>query len=692
MMWTRVDRVIKHSLFSALLLTLLSSAFCQAKVLTEYFIVDVEQKAVFSNQGFFVKHAQNTLPDSQSDIANKNDYSGSGSTLDNNRHRTFSYRIRRSLIDSISWQWLYASYLLIAYEVILTNKDAPQSFTSYSSLPEELLVVVVWLFQSYWNHDSPLFNPIEQETNQNHPFAITTMMYGSEQDQQQSQPSESSAQHTPIATVHFTGPFTHLLYSESDDGNRKDPQQHSHTLGLNCFVHSCRGVCNFRPSSDSRASNSDEQCEPQAHDIDENSISEVASDSMSAGIVHKTLDSGPFNNNLTILGNLSFNTNDFVVNDESPGLQSLLENDQFFFTLIHPKTQQINTESTQFSRGQPHLFQTGAVQTSDHNGQTNWEVTVVEEGGQQRPCGTVRKNAKVLLNHRSRDYSGQQICHVTVVGKDGRQRPCGTVCKNARVLSSHKSNIHSGRKTCGVTLVGADGQQRLCGKVCRNAQSLSYHKMKAHCRHKTCEVALVGEDGQRRLCGRTYRTARDLADHKRREHSGQQICDATVITKDGHQRSCGNVCNNLRTLLDHKRKLHSGQKTCDKTVFGADGQQRSCGAVCKSAQALSDHRRRHHSGQKTCDETVVGKLGQQQSCGVDCRSIQALSDHKRRLHSGQKTCDVTLVGPDGVQYPCGKVCKSAKVLSEHKRMHRKRKPFDVSQDNAPSSQEGKVKM
>ncbi|WOG27110.1 hypothetical protein [Endozoicomonas sp. 8E] len=41
------------------------------------------------------------------------------------------------------------------------------------------------------------------------------------------------------------------LLPESEDGNRS-PQQHQHTLGLNCFVYSCHGVCEFRPSADSR--------------------------------------------------------------------------------------------------------------------------------------------------------------------------------------------------------------------------------------------------------------------------------------------------------------------------------------------------------------------------------------------------------------------------------------------------------
>ncbi|WP_222842108.1 hypothetical protein, partial [Endozoicomonas montiporae] len=71
-------------------------------------------------------------------------------------------------------------------------------------------------------------------------------------------------------------------------------------------------------------------------------------------------------------------------------------------------------------------------------------MTVVGEDGQQRPCGTVCKNAKALSTHKRRDHTGPQTCDVTVVGEDGQQRPCGTVCKNVKALFTHKSQYHTG--------------------------------------------------------------------------------------------------------------------------------------------------------------------------------------------------------------------------------------------------------
>ncbi|WOG26983.1 hypothetical protein [Endozoicomonas sp. 8E] len=117
----------------------------------------------------------------------------------------------------------------------------------------EKIATVGWLLKSYWNPDSALFKPTGQTevrlTQGSQPFAITAMMHGSGDEQQQNQPSESSGQQAPQAISQPTSAFTSPLYSGSGDGY-EDPQQHSHTLALDCFVHPCHGVCKFRPSSE----------------------------------------------------------------------------------------------------------------------------------------------------------------------------------------------------------------------------------------------------------------------------------------------------------------------------------------------------------------------------------------------------------------------------------------------------------
>lgn len=111
-------------------------------------------------------------------------------------------------------------------------------------------------FKGYWNQDSLLFNPIERQatsmsTHKNHPFATIITMFGSGCNPSQQPPSESSGQQAPPATTRVMSCFSHLLFPDSGDGSER-PEQHSHTLALNCFVDPCHGVCQFRASSTGR--------------------------------------------------------------------------------------------------------------------------------------------------------------------------------------------------------------------------------------------------------------------------------------------------------------------------------------------------------------------------------------------------------------------------------------------------------
>ncbi|WP_257291277.1 hypothetical protein, partial [Endozoicomonas sp. ONNA1] len=98
------------------------------------------------------------------------------------------------------------------------------------------------------------FNPMKQkEPCQDDPLAAIIMMPASGNDQQQYPPSESAGQHARGATACPAGSFNSFLYSESADGNGGS-QQYLHTLGLDCFVFPCHGICQFRPPSGSSGS------------------------------------------------------------------------------------------------------------------------------------------------------------------------------------------------------------------------------------------------------------------------------------------------------------------------------------------------------------------------------------------------------------------------------------------------------
>ncbi|WP_257282069.1 ankyrin repeat domain-containing protein [Endozoicomonas sp. ISHI1] len=186
-----------------------------------------------------------------SDIAHAHGYAESDLPSDEKQGRLNGRQLTTTIIESISWPWLYANHLLVDYELILTSKNTPLSSTSYSWLPAKMVVAVGWLLKSYFYIYISSFNSIAQkELCQVHPLAAIITMPGSGSDQPQHPPSESSGQQAQGATACPAGSFNSFLYSDSAGGSGGS-QQHQHTLGLDCFVSPCHGVCQFRPSSDS---------------------------------------------------------------------------------------------------------------------------------------------------------------------------------------------------------------------------------------------------------------------------------------------------------------------------------------------------------------------------------------------------------------------------------------------------------
>ncbi|WOG26987.1 hypothetical protein [Endozoicomonas sp. 8E] len=515
--------------------------------MTRRYVVELQQDTASSNQSFSMNPYQRLLPYNTSDIANKDGFKKPDLPSDYKRQRFFTDEVKTTLIESISWQLLYAKNLLVTFELITTSKAPPLGTTSYSWLPLEGIVTVGWLLKSYWYPDSPLFKPTEQtevrSTQGSQPFAITVMMHSSRADQQQSQLSESSGQQPPQATSQPTSSFANSLYSGSGDGYA-DPQQHSHTLGLDCFVHSCHGVCKFRSHSDSanERSNDPFAIQLQVHGIDDNPV-------------NTTAPPVPIPCNLTMV-------------DKDGQLRNCEK--------VYKSTQSLLKH-----------------QKRVHSGKKTCLAPVVGKDGRLQSCGEVWKNAGALSDHKRKAHTGQQTCKVIMVTEDDQERPCGKVCMNASALSSHKKSAHTRQQTCDVTVVGEGGQLQPCGTLCKSAQSLSCHKSRHHYGQKTCDVILVAEDGQQRPCGTVCKNVDALRYHKKSTHTGQQTCDVMMVMKNGERRPCGKVCKNSQALYDHKRISHNGQQTCDVMVVGEDGQPRPCGKVYKNVFTLSQHKGIH---------------------------------------------------------------------------------------------------
>ncbi|WP_257275508.1 MULTISPECIES: hypothetical protein [unclassified Endozoicomonas] len=666
-----MDRIFKHSLFVALLLLLMSlPVICQAKPLTGRFIVEPEKRAVFPNQSFFKKLGLHTLPYNPSDVADTYDHAGSYSPPDDKQHNPDSYRERTTLIEWISWQWLFASRLLVGYERILIPQDGSLSPAPYSWLPREVVAVVAvaWLLKSYWNHNPPLFKPIEEQkttsmlTQWDYPFVTFTMMLDSGHNQQPNSSSESSGQNTPRATTHPASSFTSLLRSGSAGGNG-GPQTHTHNLGLNCFVFPCNGVCSFRSSTDSREptewslNSSESSCHHLAH-----GLCLGCTANLNPSDTEGPQQSPPFDM-LDYLFDIEIQcVSDQPLQRQSHGIVgNTVTNSNSIDGIFSDKT---SSDSVS----------TGATCKTGTTGQLSCDVIIVGEDNRTRRCGKMCKSTKALSAHRSRYHTGQKICNEIVTREDSQPHYCGTLCKNAKVLSDHRRRSHAVQRICDETVIGEDGQQIPCRMVCKSAESLSDHKRKDHSAQKACDLIVIGEDGKPRPCETVCKNALSLSTHRSRYHTGQKICDVTVVSEDGQLRACGKICKNNQALSDHKRRDHSTQKTCGLTVIGEDGKPLPCGRVCKNDLSLSSHKSKYHTGQKTCNLPVVSEDGQLRACRKICKNAQALSDHKRRDHSGQQTCDVTVVGVDGQPRPCGTVCKTAVALSNHKRKSHTKQP------------------
>lgn len=122
------DRVIKLFIFAAPLLLILSLSFiCKAEPSTRHFVVELDKNTGSPKQSFSVKPDRRTLPCNPSDMANTE----SDSPPDEKPHGLSGFALRTTLIGSITWQWLYATNLLVGYELILTIKDAPLSATHF---------------------------------------------------------------------------------------------------------------------------------------------------------------------------------------------------------------------------------------------------------------------------------------------------------------------------------------------------------------------------------------------------------------------------------------------------------------------------------------------------------------------------------------------------------------------------------
>ncbi|MGI9279565.1 MAG: TolC family protein, partial [Endozoicomonas sp.] len=169
---TAKDRAIKSLIFHVLLF---ASFVCLAESQTHSYIVELEQNADLPSQNFSIKPEPDTLPAMQmidmgslqgkpTEMTNISGYSGSDTPPDDKPYwpRSF-WESLTTVVESVTWQLLYASNEVIGYKLLLAfQKDSyqPQPF---SWMPVVATVVVGWLTRSNWNPEAPLFNQLDEQ-------------------------------------------------------------------------------------------------------------------------------------------------------------------------------------------------------------------------------------------------------------------------------------------------------------------------------------------------------------------------------------------------------------------------------------------------------------------------------------------------------------------------------------------------
>ncbi|WOG28498.1 hypothetical protein [Endozoicomonas sp. 8E] len=257
---------MKKTLSSSLLSLLISvTIVCHAESLKRHFIVGFEQDEGVSKRSFSIKRDINSLSCNPSYLADINDDAESIFPPGDKPDSVGGYGATKSLVESISWELIFATHLLVAYKLVHTSSDSPMSTKANSWVPVEAFAAVGLLLKSYWNPDSLLSNPMDHReatsvmTQGNDPFVIITMMLpgnGQQQNQPQNEQTGSSGQQASGTTTStgISGAITGLLTSGSGDGG-ESPEQPQHTYGLSCYVGSCHGVCQLRSSPRRMANN-----------------------------------------------------------------------------------------------------------------------------------------------------------------------------------------------------------------------------------------------------------------------------------------------------------------------------------------------------------------------------------------------------------------------------------------------------
>ena len=196
-----------------------------------------------------------SLQSKPTEIISTNSYSGSDTPPDDKPYSPRRYWKRlATVVESVSWQLLYASNEVTGYKLLLAFQEDSYQPQPFSWMPVVATVVVGWLTRSNWNPEAPMFNQLdEQATNQQHELQIITLMDNPGGVHSQATGSwghgwsfdmySSSAANSYNSFGNYQGG-----YYGDDPGWPITPV---HSYGENCYEQPCcfqRGRCIYAPS------------------------------------------------------------------------------------------------------------------------------------------------------------------------------------------------------------------------------------------------------------------------------------------------------------------------------------------------------------------------------------------------------------------------------------------------------------
>ncbi|WP_422472848.1 C2H2-type zinc finger protein [Endozoicomonas sp. ALB032] len=474
--------MLKKILPAVLLLLLPMSVVCGAEELVRHFVVELAEDQD-TDRFFSIKPNLNSLSGSSSGIDDTNGLTDSGLLADFTPGGLNGYGLADTFTESISWQLFYATQLLVACGLALTNHEAPLGSKPDSWLPEEALITVGWLLKSFWDPDSLLFKPTDQpeaisiSTQRDHPFEITTMVLPGQCEQKNdpaNQPSASSSQQASGTTNQPGASFISPLDFGSGDGNGDPEQQRQHTYGLDCYAGSCHGVCQLRPPSDGSelAESGDDECPICLQKFSDLYVVPCCSKKIDKHCLRRIFQTTrrslikacPFcRADMSSTAQLV----DFAESEEvQQDLPGSYNEPQPPFT--------ISTQAAYFAA------------TSIAGGHLTCGLATINEDGMVRPCRAVFMNASALLAHARLDHTQVRTCP-----------ECQMTLPSAQALREHRRRDHTEEQTCPE-----------CQKILLNAQALREHRRRDHTGEQTCPE-----------CQKILPDLQALLAHKRRKHS-----------------------------------------------------------------------------------------------------------------------------------------------------------------------------